>query len=344
VDSIRGGDYFVMPYDAHKNFAYSTVATAPSPATTGTSLVVPSGDGSKFPTPPFNATVWPTAANPLTTNAEIIRCTAIVTDTLTIARAQEGSTARSIVTGDQIAATITAKTLTDLETTLISYEGDWSAPTTYTDGDVIVYNGVAYLCVAGPTTVTPDPTLWGAAQISKPTYGTTLPGSPVDGQEAILVDSTTNPTYQWRFRYNVGSTSPYKWEFVGGTDAYAEVNTAETTSASTTWLDLATVGPRIIVPRAGDYDALVGCDGSASAQNVWMLIGISVGATAPVVPLGRLMYAPTLSGYPQHFGTSRRALGVAAGNDLRLRYQSYHSGSSTTFDQRWIRVTPVRVS
>ena len=42
-------------------------------------------------------------------------------------------------------------------------------------------------------------------------YGTTLPASPVDGQEAILVDSVTNPTYQWRFRYNAGSTSAYKW-------------------------------------------------------------------------------------------------------------------------------------
>jgi hypothetical protein len=175
-------------------------------------------------------------------------------------------------------------------------------------------------------------------------YSTSLPTAPADGQYAVLVDNVTNPTYQWTFRYNAGSTSPYKWEFVGGADAYAEVNTSEATSASTTWLDLATVGPRIIVPRAGDYDALVGCDGSANAQNVWMMIGVAVGATAPPEPLGRLMYAPTIAGYPQHFGTSRRALGVAVGNDLRLRYQSYHSGSSTNFAERWIRVTPVRVS
>ncbi|MBI4092239.1 MAG: hypothetical protein HY427_03485 [Candidatus Levybacteria bacterium] len=103
-----------MP-DAHKNFAYSTVLTAPSPANTGTSLVVQSGDGTKFPTVPFNATVWPTGVQPLTTNAEIVRVTAISTDTFTITRAQESSTARSIVVGDQIAATITAKTLTDAE-------------------------------------------------------------------------------------------------------------------------------------------------------------------------------------------------------------------------------------
>lgn len=103
-----------MP-DAHKNFAYSTVATAPSPATSGTSLVVAAGQGALFPNSPFNATIWITGANPITTNAEIVRVTAISTDTLTIVRAQEESVARTIVIGDQIAATITVKTLTDVE-------------------------------------------------------------------------------------------------------------------------------------------------------------------------------------------------------------------------------------
>jgi len=105
-----------MP-DAHKNFAYSTVATAPSPADTGTSLVVQTGNGTKFPTPPFNVTVWPVGAQPLTTNAEIVRVTAISADTFTITRTQEGTTARAILIGDQIAATITVKTLTDIEQT-----------------------------------------------------------------------------------------------------------------------------------------------------------------------------------------------------------------------------------
>lgn len=101
--------------DAHKNFAYSTVATAPSPATSGTSLVVAAGEGALFPTPPFNATIWPIGANPLSTNAEIVRVTGIATDTLTITRTQESTSARTVIVGDQIAATITAKTLTDVE-------------------------------------------------------------------------------------------------------------------------------------------------------------------------------------------------------------------------------------
>lgn len=101
--------------DSHKNFAYSLVATAPSPASSGTSLVVTAAGGALFPAVPFNATVWPAGVQPTAANAEIVRVTARTSDTLTITRAQEGSSARTIVVGDQIAATITTKVITDAE-------------------------------------------------------------------------------------------------------------------------------------------------------------------------------------------------------------------------------------
>jgi prepilin-type N-terminal cleavage/methylation domain-containing protein len=83
----------------------SAVATAPSPAATGTSLAVTAGQGSRLPTPPFEVTIFPTGSQPTAANAEIVLVTAISGDTLTITRAQEGTTARTIVVGDQIAAT-----------------------------------------------------------------------------------------------------------------------------------------------------------------------------------------------------------------------------------------------
>jgi hypothetical protein len=107
-----------MAYDNHANFAYSTVATAPTPnAQTSTNLSVQAGDGAKFPTVPFNCTVWPTGVQPLSTNAEIITVTSKGTgDNWTITRtAETGGINRSIVVGDQIAATITKKTITDIE-------------------------------------------------------------------------------------------------------------------------------------------------------------------------------------------------------------------------------------
>jgi len=104
--------------DARKNFSYGTVATAPSPATTGTSLVLESGQGALFPQPStdgaFNIVVWVTGANPLSTNSEIVRVTARSTDTLTIVREQEGTTARTVVVGDQVMLGITDKTINDV--------------------------------------------------------------------------------------------------------------------------------------------------------------------------------------------------------------------------------------
>ncbi len=111
--------------DAHKNFAYSTVATAPSPATSGTTLTVATGEGANFPAAPFNVTVWPVGTRPTNANAEILRVTNKGTgDNWTITRTQESTSARTIVVGDQIAATITSLTLTDAETAGRTMVGD----------------------------------------------------------------------------------------------------------------------------------------------------------------------------------------------------------------------------
>jgi len=119
-----------MAFDPHGNLAYGTVATAPSPPNSGTTLTLAVGQGATFPNPGaigYNATVWPPNVIPLQSNAEIVRITAVVGDQLTITRTQEGSTAKSILTGWQIAATITAKVITDIENAIPSTAGLLSA-------------------------------------------------------------------------------------------------------------------------------------------------------------------------------------------------------------------------
>jgi hypothetical protein len=83
---------------------------------------------------------------------------------------------------------------------------------------------------------------------------TALPGSPTDGQEVILVDSLTTPTYWWRLRYNAGETSTYKWEFVGGIEYrnYVDACSAGINLVNTGYTDVPS-GPTFIVPRAGEY-------------------------------------------------------------------------------------------
>lgn len=81
----------------------STVATAPSPALSGTALIVAAGTGVNFPTPSFYANVWPAGAAPSAANVETVQVTGITTDTFTIVRHQNGTSARSILVGDNIA-------------------------------------------------------------------------------------------------------------------------------------------------------------------------------------------------------------------------------------------------
>lgn len=106
--------------DTHANLAISTVATPPA-NDTDTELVVNAGHGTRFPaadgagTDEFNCTIWPADASPNPTNAEIVRVTEVATDTFTIAREQEGTTARTVIAGDRIALTITTKSITDIE-------------------------------------------------------------------------------------------------------------------------------------------------------------------------------------------------------------------------------------
>ena len=89
-----------------KDFAYGTVTTAPSPADTGTSLVLDTGEGAKFPVPSTNGVfrvyVWPASTIPDDTNCEEIEVTDISTDTFTIVRSKN-SVVRSILVGDQVA-------------------------------------------------------------------------------------------------------------------------------------------------------------------------------------------------------------------------------------------------
>jgi hypothetical protein len=130
---------------APKNFSYSTIATAPSPANSGTSIVVAPGEGVRFPDPPFFATVWPVSVSPDSSNAEIVKVTGVSTDTFTIVREQEGTSARSITVGDQIIAGLTAGLFSESQIGAvgITIDGAGSVLTTGFKGSIMVpYSGM----------------------------------------------------------------------------------------------------------------------------------------------------------------------------------------------------------
>ncbi|HET8708937.1 MAG TPA: hypothetical protein VFL85_01510 [Candidatus Saccharimonadales bacterium] len=143
-----------------KDFATGTVAVAPSPATTGTSLTLQTGEGARMPTPPFYATAHPAAELPTLDNAEKIQVTNISGDTLTIVRAQGDTTAKSIGEGWRVsnalfAADIFSGSYTDLS----------NKPTIPTNNNQLT-NGAGYI-----TSYTETDPVYAASAAASITFG-----------------------------------------------------------------------------------------------------------------------------------------------------------------------------
>lgn len=82
-----------------KDFATGIVVTAPSPATSGVTLALQTGEGARMPAVPFFATAHPATEMPTLDNAEKVSVTDVTGDVLTIVRAQGNTTAKSIAAG-----------------------------------------------------------------------------------------------------------------------------------------------------------------------------------------------------------------------------------------------------
>jgi len=141
----------------------------------------------------------------------------------------------------------------------LKYDGSWVAGT-YNDGDIVIgADGITYLCVVNGTTTAPVPWATGIPP-SAPSYDVTLPANPTNGQEAILVDSTTNPTYQWRFRYNTNNTTSFKWEFIGGSpwSTFNSGGSGQQISLAASTAQRITITNELTLPRSGIYYARFG--------------------------------------------------------------------------------------
>lgn len=183
--------------------------------------------------------------------------------------------------------------------------------------------------------------------IRKPpiSYVTSLPSSPIDGQEVYYAASTANGVI-WHLRYRSGSASSYKWEFLGGPNLTGAVDTLEGNS-TTGWQNLATDGPSITLPLAGDYLIGVGALQSTSDGNAQVTaIGFASGNTTPA-STDQAIFQPIFAanaqtGYCQ-FYLERNVTGVAASTSYKLRYYVANASSGHNFSNRRITALPVRV-
>ena len=167
--------------------------------------------------------------------------------------------------------------------------------------------------------------------------GTTFPASPKDGQMfGYQVDADTI----WQFRYDSGITDAYKWVFSGGAPVRASVTTAQST-ASTSYVNLATVGPTVTVPLAGDYTISVSSKMSAASSTAGMM-SFEVGATAASDDDALALEMVTaITGFAAASRFSVKTA-IAAASALTAKYRI--SDASVTFAQRVIWAEPIRVS
>lgn len=85
--------------DNIRDLAIGIVATAPSPADSGLTLTLETGQGGDMPPVPFKALAYPPGEMPTKYNAERILVTARTDDEITFSRAQGETSAQEIATG-----------------------------------------------------------------------------------------------------------------------------------------------------------------------------------------------------------------------------------------------------
>jgi hypothetical protein len=173
-------------------------------------------------------------------------------------------------------------------------------------------------------------------------YGTTPPVTPADGDLWCLPVDTTNGV-MWMFRYRAASASVYKWEFVGGSSLIASVLAAENISTSGAFVNAATVGPAIVVPRAGDYDlqGRVRLNKSAADTQIQFTVGIGDhNGSGQTVSGVTSSYAANAFTLPFSRGPFT---GLAASTELRMKYFQAAAGTLTIAD-RFLWLLPLRIS
>jgi hypothetical protein len=196
----------------------------------------------------------------------------------------------------------------------------------------------AYTLPASPPARVPPAAFWNE-QVrdnlnSLVAAGTALPSSAVDGESFYYVADATNGIV-WHLRYRAASASAYKWEYVGGDSLQALVDTAQNT-ISTSFTDLATAGPQITLPLAGDYL----CDMNLVLYNNgsnFTFAAVKFGAATTLEADGLLKFGPNAATH----GKTIVKTGLAAAAVAKLQYKV---GAGTgTFQTRILRVRPIRV-
>jgi len=115
-------------FSGHKDLIWGLVVTPPAPDVSGTTLTVSVDTAALLATVPlpFYATAAPDATLPIHTNAEVVEVTNVVGVTVTIVRAQGGTSAKAIAVGWQFYAGVSSEWADEVEAAINAAETDIS--------------------------------------------------------------------------------------------------------------------------------------------------------------------------------------------------------------------------
>jgi hypothetical protein len=218
-----------MAFDPHSVLGFSTVQTGSGVigSISGNTIIVATGDGGKFSIGQ-NIIVWPSGSQPLlhnatytTGNSEIMRISDITTDTLSVSRSQEGTTALSnITTGYQVANTASPKTFTDIESVITTLQANNTGTNT---GDQTNITGSAALNILKTGDTSTGSQIMPSVVISDPAggvYSTATSGQlrvfggiNNDGGGIVLTGSTNG--YPNRGLMRIGLNTIGQWNSIG---------------------------------------------------------------------------------------------------------------------------------
>ncbi len=154
----------------------------------------------------------------------------------------------------------------------------------------------------------------------------------------LEVDSASG--IQWHLAYESGEAT-YKWRYIGGPPMFSEVTASEGV-ASATYAALATAGPSIAIPLAGDYDVeIAGAHYTTANGGAGSYMSYDIGGTGAVdVDATINAQATGVNSAFMSMSHTRRKLGLTAVT-LTAKYRA--STGTGNFLQRRIFVTPVRL-
>lgn len=192
--------------------------------------------------------------------------------------------------------------------------------------------------------ITPGTTSHSWARLGAKDYGlvTALPTSPSPhyGDRCTYIADNTNGVF-WDLMYD--GAGSYPWKYVGGRPLYDLVAPGFQATSSTSYTALATAGPAITLPLAGDYDIETGFEGYHSTANVGAVMSYDIGGTGAVNADWVLSYSSAATGSYVNVYRMKRKTGLTAVTLTAKYKESTASAGNATFDGRWMAATPVRV-